>query len=442
MAYDPAVPQDNQLHPALEQTVGAISDPQAQDIAGQAAVDIQQHVNMTTAADVNTEAGNQFVNNLAATKNNLTGMASADPTSIPLALKLANDLIPPLLLHANVDPDTQADTHSAILSHFNQQIVHAGAIRAADFSPDMVQGIIDRYGEHLDDGDADKLTKYATALDGARQMDRTIGTQQAQMDAVRGSQLSAFRVGTSLLDQKRESVQFPDDFAANLIRDQNIQPADKAALYTAVTNLHQNGDQPTNPYTFVQRLQDVVNPGVDVNHNDLMSHVGKDLSYADAHMLQGLNLTTTPAGNRMAQGLLDNVTQAQRYLAGSGSRAGDAAFGRYMDWLLPSYRTSGAAGLDPGSDSYLFKTTSLAQFRNHEDAVPPNPGGRQPLGQIFAGDVVPLNPAGSFAPFGTPGNEGSAINQLRNEGGTGTYFGRGNSPTREPTPVRRGNDNG
>jgi hypothetical protein len=384
MAVDPTNPSDGELNPVLENTLGQFSDPQAQAVATDAVTAIQQHVNMTTVADTNAAAGQQFVNNLAATKNNLVGMVQADPTSIDLALRLTQQLIPPLLTHANVDADIQPDVHSAIIDHFNQQIVHAAGIRAADFSPDMVQGIIDKYGDHLDEGDADTLTRYANAMQGSRDIDHSLGTAQAIADRQRGSQLTAYAQGSQLLDNKREVTQFPDDFVANLTRDTSMNPADKTALYTAVTHLAANGDQPTNPYTFMQRLRDVVDPGTDVAHDDLMQHVGNDLSYADAHMLQGLNLTATPAGNGMAKQLSDTVTSAQQYLAGSGSRAGDAAFGRFMDWLLPSYRSVGAAGLDPGNDSYLFANTSLSQFRSHEDAVPSNMDGRPALGQIFA----------------------------------------------------------
>ena len=429
----PMVPQDDTLHPALQQTVDSVQNPDVQDWATGVAQTIQQHVNQTTVADLNQAAGNQFVQNLADTKNQLVGMVKSDPTSLDLALKLTPQLVGPLLQHANVPDEQFQDTHDSIVGHINQAATHAAIIRMSDFDSGAAKGMIDKYGEHLDEGDAATLGRYADTLQGARDTDHALGTAQLLSDRRLGSRLSAYSVGSQLLDPSRETVGFPDNYVANLVRNTAIQPDDKQALYTAVTNLQRNGDQPSDPYTVMRRLQQIANQEP-VTHQDLMDQVGRRLSYVDAHMLQGINLGATPEGNQAATQLSRVVTDAQRQLAGSGDRAGNAAFGRFMDWFLPSFRNTGSAGLNPDSDNYLFKNTSMAQFERHEDAVqgslPPGVDRVAHLHSLFAGDVEPIRPQNQMFQ-GVPGVTGAILDQMRKENMTG-YSVPGKLPVTMP----------
>jgi hypothetical protein len=429
---NPAVPQDGELNPALEQAQDAFTAPGAQEWSADVAKDIQQHLNEVNVADANQRAGEQLVQNMADTKDNLVGMVQSDPTSVNLALNLAPKLVGGMLGHMADQPDIQADTHSQITGHIQQAVAHAAVIRMADFHADGARDLLNQVSQHLGEGDADKLNGYIDTLQNARDADHAAGLEQLQSDRDRASQLSAYKVGSTLLDPSRESIGFPDNFVANLVRNTAITPADKQPLYQAFNNLRQFGDPASSdPHLVAQTLQQLASPDQGLSHADIFQHVGQGLKYVDALMLHGLNLGSTPEGLNAVKQLSTVVSSAQQQLAGSGTNVGDAAFGRFMDWLLPSYRRTGAAGLNPNSDNFLLPEGTMASFApRHSDAVVTGTPTRS-LSDVFrlAGDVIPLTP-GSTAQH-PPGVTGDLLDRMRELGITG-YTHPGQLPVTMP----------
>lgn len=116
-----------------------------------------------------------------------------------------------------------------------------------------------------------------------------------------------------------------------------------------------------------------------------MQHVGGDLKYADALMLHGLSSTRSPEFDGHISDLAATINDARKTLA-DGTRAGNAAFARFTDWFLPSYRRAGTDGFDPKSENYLFANTSLANFApKASDLVTSRNGPRRSLADIFGG---------------------------------------------------------
>lgn len=378
-------PQDNELHPALEAAVSSFQDDGAQKWAGDIATDIQQHLNLVNTADANTAAGEQFVNNLADVKTNLVNMVKADPTSADLALGMAPKLVGPLLANSNVDADKIADTHDSIVDHMQQQISHAAIIRMADFSSDNAKALISKYSDYLGEGNDATLSRYADAMQAARNVDRQAGVQQGQDRAAAASSLSAFQQGSRLLDPHSEDTVFPENFAADLMRNQSINPQDKVPLYNAFNALRTVGDAPASDPHLVTAILNNIAQGQDVGHDDILQHVGGGLKYADAWMLHGLTQTQSPVASGATQQLASVMNAAQQRLAGSGDRAGDAAFSRFADWFLPSYRRAGPDGLNSSSPSFINPHGNMALFAlQHDDIVPTtDPGSRRSLGEIF-----------------------------------------------------------
>jgi hypothetical protein len=385
----PSIPQDNRLAPILQQVRSAIApNDDGSTWADPALAAIQQHANATATVDANTAAGNGFIKSLGALKDNLVGMVQDDPTSAQLALRLTPRLVAPMVASAGMSGEDGEQTHQDLVSHIQQEISHAAVMRMADINADGAHQLLGQLAPYMQDGDAAPLGQYINTMQAARVADGAARQQFMGTASARTSAQGAYQFGSSLLDPRTEEVNVPPDFLQSLVRNRTISPEDKQPLFTAFSRLMNPGDvTASNPYTVRGLLSDIVNPNVPVGHGDIMDHVGQDLRYADAVMLHGMSLQRTPDGQgavRQLGGLLDN---AQNTLAPGTDRAGNVAFSRFVNWLLPSYRRTGPSGLNPAADNYLFNGVSVDNFRpGHADAVEPiRPVNQKSLSAIFSG---------------------------------------------------------
>lgn len=388
-AMNPAVPQDNTLSPALQNVAGLFQTDEGKDLAGTVLPMIQQHLNLINVADANAAAGQQQVQQVQQTKDNLIGMVRNDPTAADLAVNLAPHLVGALVDGSGIaDPDQAASIHADLTQHIQSETARAAVTKMAEINGNAAKQLMGTLTDHLSDDDQSALGKYISTMDTARQMDHAAQINQLTQDRNDLSQTNAFKYATQLMDRNSEQVQLPQDFMANLVANRAIQPADKAPIAGAFKTLMAVGDVPTsNPHVISALLQDIGNPTTPpVSADAIMQHVGSNLRYADAQMLHGMSLGKTPVQQRAAAQLGSILSNAATTLNASGSTPGNAAFGRFTDWLTSSFRQTGIAGLDGASPNYLFKTVGLNSFPpQHEDIVQPAPGAERPsLGQIFA----------------------------------------------------------
>ena len=385
----PTVPQDETLHPLLDNAVNSFQTDEGKDFGNEAAALIQQHVNMQNVVDSNIAAGQHFTRTLSQVKQNLMGMAQDDPSASNLAIDLAPRLIGPILQQTGMSPEDTQATHDSLTSHYQAEIARAGITSMADQHADGARQLMDRLSPYLQDGDTEALGSYIGNMQAARSGDAAAVADQRNTAAVRNSAVAAFQYGSSLLDPRTETVAYPQDYLSKLVKSNLILPDDKKALFQAYGNLRANGDtQASDPYAVSKVLSDIVDPRVNLTHGDIMDHVGNDVRYVDALTLHGLNLQRTPSGMEAARQLGTVIDHAQDNLANSGDRAGTAAYSRFVNWLLPAFRRTGQEGLNPQSDNYLFKNTSWANFApNHADAVAPFAGNRPALHDIFGGNL-------------------------------------------------------
>lgn len=383
----PAIPQDGQLSLPLEQASYNFPTDEGQGWAHDILGDVQQHVNAVNVADANTAAGHQFVSNVQGVKDNLVGMVHSDPTSVDLALGLAPKLIAPMLAATGLGDEHFDAVHSDLTGSIQTDIAHTAVSRLADFHADAAHALMDRLSDYIG-GDENRATlgQYIDTLQAARNADNAVAGDQMADNQRRASSVSAYRYGGTLLDPRTEQVSFPPGYMANLVRNPDIEPGDKAPLFDAFSRLSQLGDvHASSPYAVANVVNSILDPSTQIGHGDIMSHVGDDLRYVDALMLHGLNLQRTPEGIGGLRDLQSALSSAKDNLAGSGDRAGDAAYSRFVNWLLPAYRRTGMSGLNPDSDNFLFKTTGLASFQpTHADAVAPI-SKRASLSDIFGG---------------------------------------------------------
>lgn len=378
---NPSIPTENELHPALEAARGAFDTPESEAWGDGIITQVQQHLNAARVADANQAAGNQFVQNLGDTKDALINMVKGDPTSADLAMRLTPELYAGMLAHM---PGETGDAVNAELTrHTRQEVARAAITRMAEVNEGGARALKDQLGEHLEDTDHAVLDHYITAQQAAREADHGASVQQMIQQNARASGMATLMTANQLYDAKTESVKFPPNYMANLVADTSLAPQDKQALYVGYNNLRSYGDAPaSNPHVLTSMVSDLANTSA----GDIAHQVGTNLKYADAMTLQALGQARVPEAHAAVQQLADVLTNARDTLTANGDHAGDVAFGRFVNWLMPAYRQAGPAGLNPASDSYLFANATPGQFMaRHEDIVPQQPvAGRPSLQQIFA----------------------------------------------------------
>lgn len=389
--FPPSIPQDGQLSPPLQKVGEAFSTDIGRDWSQDVLARIQQHDNMAQAVNANTAAGDQFMTAMKTVKDNLIDMVGGDrgdPHAWPLALDLAPKLIGPLLETTGLPADQMQAAHDQITSEVSQGIAHAAVMKAADYHAPMAFGLMDQLKDYIHPDDQASLGQYINTLHVARTLDNQAIQEQAAQNQAQASQVAAFKFGSTLLDPRTENVSYPQGFLQSLVRNQSIAPEDKQGLFTAASRLQTQGDvHASDPHAVAQVLNDIINPRAAVAHDDIMQHVGDDLRYVDALTLHGMNLQRTPEGQANVKQLADAIDMGRRTLAPSNDLAGNVAYSRFVNWLLPAYRRTGVGGLNPDSDNYLFKNTSIANFApTARDAVPPFSPKRQSLGDIFGGN--------------------------------------------------------
>lgn len=385
----PSIPQDNRLAPILQQVRGAIQPgDDGSTWADPALAAIQQHANATATVDANQAVGDKFVQNVGKLKDTLVGMVRDDPTSAPLALRLTPRLVAPMVASAGMSDEDGEATHQDLTGHIQQEVSHAAVMRMADLHADGARALMGQLSPYMQPGDTDALGGYIDTMQAARVADGAARQQYMGTASARASAQSAYQFGSSLLDPRTEDVHIPPDFLQSLVRNQSISGPDKQPLFTAFSRLNSPGDvTASNPYAVRKLLSDIGNPNVPIGHADIMDHVGSDVKYADAVMLHGMSLQRTPDGQGAIGQLGGLLDHAQNVLSPGTDRAGNIAYTRFVNWLLPSYRRTGPAGLTPGTDNYLFNNLSVDNFRPQAaDAVAPiRPVNQKSLGQIFAG---------------------------------------------------------
>lgn len=271
MAYEnstPAIPQDGQLDQNLQDAAGQFHTDEGKDWSADVLKDVQQHVNLKSIADANEAAGQHLENTYSDVRSNLLGMVKDDPTSAQLAVGIAPKLLEPLFAH--MDGETGGAAHGEASSALQTEIAHASIMRMADFSSDGAHMLMGQLKDHVG-GDENEgiLGNYIATMQTARTADDATNAQQLAGQQLRSSGIAAFHYGRGLLDPQTEQVQFPQTYLADLVRNTQIMPDDKEALFLAHGNLSQLGDKQTDPFVLNQMVNRL-NSGDDLSHKEIM----------------------------------------------------------------------------------------------------------------------------------------------------------------------------
>jgi hypothetical protein len=401
-APQPAAPTPN---PQLADFVGSFQTDAGQDWAAKAAARVQAHMDIQAAAQAQDDARQQFIGNLAQTKQNLVGLARSQPTSADLALDLADITMQGLTEAHGQSPEA----HVALLGHMQEEIAHAAIQGYAGLDENTARQKLNdsRLTGLIPDDQKAALDTYISNMANLRRVDDSARQQEIARQHMMASGQGAREWLSGLTEPTTGQLWFPDNWGQRMLADPRISPDDKAGLHRAYQNLLANGDpQTSDPYVVTDLLRRSALPPQDPDHpmaGDVLAHVGDALSLADAQFV-GSKIGPQPAAARAGtQKLVDAMDDAEAQI---GNRN---AYGRFVDWFLPAARNGGS--LDPGSKDYLLTPERMARFQpNGDDVIGPAvqvaADDRPSLFDIFAGKrrpsqevpIKPMFPNGGYDP--------------------------------------------
>lgn len=392
------------LNPVLAQQISSADTPMGRAWTTVAANRVQDYLTTKAVAEQNQAAGDQFVNNLADTKNNLVGMVQGDPGSMGLALDLAQHSVNGIVdQHQHMDDDARQGAADDLIGHMQTEIAHAGVQRLAETDKGAALQALDKYGSYLPDEQQSALRQYADVQEGLRGQDAFAQQQQASKDAAVAGYHSATSYLGALADPDTGQFRSPQGFLQGLVADPSIASPTKLALRAAYGVLNTHGDAPQSDPHLVSDMIGRMASGDAPQQGEIVSHLGSSLTVSDAAFLNHLIGPSTPQRRADIRQLSDVVDQARTSLAVGNGSAGDAAFGRFTNWLLPALQRGGNIG-------ELTADNQLQRFAPTVDDYKASV-------RRYAGDLLPMrsgNPTGE-----APGITGDILGRMRELGASG-----------------------
>jgi hypothetical protein len=142
-----------------------------------------------------------------------------------------------------------------------------------------------------------------------------------------------------------------------MVADPRVVPETKAALWQAHDRLLRQGDPAqSDPATLVSLINQMTLPNNGgLTPTDVWQHAGSNLSLADTQMLAGAAFPKTPQQRAEVAAVAGTLATARDIIASpENGPAGQAAFGRFVNWLMPAYRNAGNGSLNPNSDNWIL----------------------------------------------------------------------------------------
>ncbi len=365
--------EEGTVHPAdpprgLVDLVDSVQDPQARDVMANAAVRVQDYLVRKQIADDNQAAANRLVSNLGSFKDGLASLASADPGAVSLGVSIAPDMIDGLVsLNPFLPEDQKPAVRDALTKDVQREVVHAGVMSAADKDAEQARRLLAAHDGVLDDADRVNLHGYINTMSMARGMDAEAEARQTAQDIARVTNHAAVNYLSALVDPQTGEAQVPRGWAQAVTSDKDIPPDVTASMLNVYSRV-KDGDGQTDWHTFADMTNRIAN-GQQVPLNEVFSQVGNGLKLADAATLArgSVDQMAPPAQREFRQ--LDATIQAARKVLAPPEYgvAGDKAFERFMEWMVPQYRNAGPGSLNPKAETYILPSgddTQTASFWN------------------------------------------------------------------------------
>lgn len=364
------------MNPILQQFAQSFTTPQGQAWAQQAAALVQRHFTMRAVAEQNNDIGEQFLQNLSDFKTGLVNAVSKDPTFVHTALQLVPGTLKAM---AAEHPSTAGmdDQVSTISQHIQGELAHAAVQSFAEKDESAARLALQSpaISALIPDNQKQALEQYIGSQAYYRMQDAVAAEQQSNRNAALSSYTKATGYLNSLVDPNSTDPQFPPEFGAQLMRDPGLGDTTRAAIHSGYTNLVRNGDVQNSDPNVVAGLVNRLANGGRVNQPEIFGALGSQLTLKDAQFFNEKIGPQNETSTADMKALDDHINDARDRLTSGNGAAGDAAFGRYMNWLMPALRNGeGAIGqkLDPDHANSIVANDPVQDFApKPSDLVPP-----------------------------------------------------------------------
>ena len=357
----PPQPAATVQDPALVAVQGVMSTPASQEWAGNAATRIQDYLHTRNVADANTAMGDELVNNITGFKNQLSAMARADPRSANLALDLVPDTVGALIdNHPDLPEGSHQDTHDSIVQHIQQTIAREAVMGMGDLHEGAARDLLqsDRISSLLGADDTKALDGYITGMAMARGIDARAGQVKAaqQQQEIRDNQTLGY-LG-ALAEPGTHDLQYQPGWAQRVMKDPALPPEYTAPMLHVYNRfVAQGGDAPeTDPVLAEQLIRGVASGRTSMT--DILGHAGGALQLPDALTIAGMLRPQSEGQKGEAASMVATLDAARRQIVGmdgENGAAGERAYGRFVQWLLPQYRMAGQGSLNPRAENYILQ---------------------------------------------------------------------------------------
>jgi hypothetical protein len=326
--------------------------PAASEWADEVTTRINDYNQRRALADANAAAGQQFVADIDGFKSGLVSMVQNDP----FALSLALDLVPTTV--------GMLGGASDLTGHMQSEIAAAAVTAAAEQDEGTARAFLDqpRIRDLLGEN-AGALDSYISIQAQARAADTAAEVADLGRRQALRADRSAINYLGALHNPVTGEIRFPQGWNQAVMADLTLPPPAKVAVSGIYQRLHAEGDAlVSNPY-LVRDVAARIAEGAPPSVASVAMEAGRGLTLADTMLLLG-GSGPVSLGMRREFGQLASTLNAAREMLAPPENgvAGERAFERFTNWLLPTYRARGPGSLDPMSENAILAGGEIQAF--------------------------------------------------------------------------------
>lgn len=380
---DEAPPPAAAQSPALQEFQDTFTSPVAKDWSEGVSARLNDYFTRRQIADDNTAAGENFVNDMDAFKSGLVSGVQKDPFFVHTALDIVPDTM--AAFAAAMPNAPEGDHHLNVGSDIQREIAAAAVTSLAETHEGAARGMLgnERIKNLLGEATG-PLDTYISAQAQARQIDHEAEVDSHTAHAALAADQTAVKYLSALYNPAAGTTQFPPGWNQAVLKDPNLPPPIKVAVAGVYDRLRAYGDvEKSDPLVIADAIRRAAD-GQPPPAGELLQRAGHDLTLADALALTR-KLSVSPAAMVEARQMQDTLDSVRRQIAPPEyGAAGNAAYGRFVNWFVDEYGRQGPASLNPKAENWMLN--------------PEAPGGN-PLNKFLPNgdDVINVHPLSGMA---------------------------------------------
>lgn len=342
-----------------------------QPIADESAAILKSYEQHRDLADQSKAAGDAFVTGVSKITDNFSAMVKDDPASYDVARALARNAVGVLVGSVpGMDPEAMVGHAASIYGDVERQLARSAVTTLADRDEIAARAMLARVGGVLPEDEHAEFNGYIDVMAKARSIDGAAMRVRDAQETERVEDTAALGYLSMLSDARNGEVLFRPGWAQSVIADKRLPPDATAALVDTQARLIRDGDEPMSDPALLRRVLDGVASG-EMNLADVMQYAGAGLKLSDALGAAQYSVgTATPQQRVELDSFRDAVDAAHNTLANPAyGPAGVSAFGRFVEWAMPMFRSNPGA-FNPAAEDYALKSgATMMRFRPSFDNI-------------------------------------------------------------------------